>query len=137
VFHQQTISIKTAGRGSYDITDAARDVINKLTIDAGLLNIFVTHTSASLMITENADADVRRDLETVFSRLAPDGDRAYHHDAEGPDDMSAHIRSVLTQVSITIPFKNQSLQLGTWQGIYLWEHRTHPHTRELLLSVTG
>ena len=89
------------------------------------------------MITENADADVRRDLETVFSRLAPDGDRAYHHDAEGPDDMSAHIRSVLTQVSITIPFKNQSLQLGTWQGIYLWEHRTHPHTRELLLSVTG
>lgn len=137
MFHQQTISIKTAGRGSYDITDAARDVINKLTIDAGLLNIFVTHTSASLMITENADADVRRDLETVFSRLAPDGDRAYHHDAEGPDDMSAHIRSVLTQVSITIPFKNQSLQLGTWQGIYLWEHRTHSHTRELLLSVTG
>ncbi len=137
MFHQETISIKTAGRGSYDITGAARDVINKLTIDAGLLNIFVTHTSASLMITENADADVRRDLETVFSRLAPDGDRAYHHDAEGPDDMSAHIRSVLTQVSITIPFKNQSLQLGTWQGIYLWEHRTHPHTRELLLSVTG
>lgn len=137
MFYQQSISIQTSGRGSYEITAAARDAINNSDIEAGLLNVFINHTSASLMITENADADVRRDLETVFSRLAPDGDTEYRHDAEGPDDMSAHIRSVLTQVSITIPFKNRLLQLGTWQGLYLWEHRTHAHTRELLFTVTG
>lgn len=137
MFQQQIISIDTKGRGSYELTREAREFVRAAGIDSGLMNVFVSHTSASLIITENADRDVHQDLETIFSDLAPDGDPRYLHDAEGPDDMSAHIRSVLTQTSVTIPFKNKALQLGTWQGIFLWEHRTHSHSRELIFSVTG
>ena len=137
MFEQRIISVETKGRGSYEITREASEFVSASGFDAGLLNVFITHTSASLIITENLDSDVRQDLETIFSDLAPDGDPRYLHDAEGPDDMSAHTRSVLTQTSITVPFENKTLQLGTWQGIFLWEHRTYPHTRELIFSLTG
>ena len=106
-------------------------------IKEGICHVFLRHTSASLLITENADPDVRRDLETFMSRLAPDGDPAYAHSMEGPDDMPAHIRSVLTSSELTIPIRNGSLALGTWQGAYLWEHRFRPHRRRLDVTVIG
>jgi secondary thiamine-phosphate synthase enzyme len=99
--------------------------------------VFLQHTSASLILCENADADVRRDLETILGRIAPDGDPAYRHDTEGPDDMASHARSVLTSNSLTIPVANGRLMLGTWQGIYLWEHRTAPHARSIVVTVMG
>jgi secondary thiamine-phosphate synthase enzyme len=102
----------------------------------GLANVFTQHTSCSLIITENADPDVRRDLETLANRWAPDGDTAYRHDTEGEDDMAAHARSVLTCASITVPIDAGALLLGTWQGIFLWEHRTSPHTRTVTVTVT-
>jgi secondary thiamine-phosphate synthase enzyme len=99
--------------------------------------VFLRHTSASLLITENADPDVRRDLETFISRLAPDGDPAFVHKMEGPDDMPAHIRSVLTASELTIPVRERRLALGTWQGVYLWEHRYRPHNRRLDVTILG
>jgi secondary thiamine-phosphate synthase enzyme len=106
-------------------------------VQCGLAHVFVQHTSCSLTITENADPDVRRDLETVMARLAPDGDPAYRHDTEGPDDMAAHARSTLTDTGLMIPVGAGRLLLGTWQGVYLWEHRTAGHRRSVVVTVLG
>jgi secondary thiamine-phosphate synthase enzyme len=135
--HQSTLSVATRGRGTLDITAQVNEAVRQSGIDTGLCHVFVLHTSCSLTITENADPDVRRDLETVFSRLAPDGDPAYVHDLEGPDDMAAHARSVLSDTGLTVPVSAGRLLLGTWQGIFLWEHRAHGSTRHVVVTVTG
>ncbi|TVO58746.1 YjbQ family protein [Denitromonas halophila] len=135
--HQHVLSITTRGRGTREMTDAVATVVRDSGITTGLCHVFVQHTSCSLTITENADPDVRRDLETVMSRLAPDGDPAYRHDLEGPDDMAAHARAVLTDTSLTVPVGDARLRLGTWQGIYLWEHRTQGATRSVVVTVMG
>ena len=120
-----------------NITPEIEEVLEMSGINTGLCHLFIQHTSASLIITENADSDVRRDLENYISRLVRDGDPAYLHDAEGPDDMSAHIRSILTQTDICIPIRAGKLAIGIWQGIYLWEHRTSPHRRNLTITLHG
>lgn len=135
--HQSTLAFSTTGRGTVDITDAVAQLVAQSGVQCGLAHVFVQHTSCSLTITENADADVRRDLETVMKRLAPDGDPAYRHDTEGPDDMAAHVRSVLTASGVTVPVGAGRLMLGTWQGIYLWEHRTSPHRRSVVVTILG
>ena len=135
--HQLTLEFSTSGRGTRDITDAVAKAVAESGVQCGLAHIFVQHTSCSLTITENADADVRRDLETVMKRIAPDGDPAYRHDTEGPDDMAAHVRGVLTDSSLTVPVGAGRLMLGTWQGIYLWEHRTSAHRRSVVITVIG
>ena len=135
--HQKTLEYRTRGRGTTDITAEVARVVAASGIAKGLCNVFLQHTSASLLLCENADPDVRRDLETLLARLAPDGDPAFVHDTEGPDDMAAHARSVLTSNSITIPVSGGKLMLGTWQGLYLWEHRTAPHARGVVVTVTG
>jgi secondary thiamine-phosphate synthase enzyme len=137
MFEQQTITISTQGRGSIDITGKVAEVLRASGIARGLCHVFIHHTSASLMITENADSNVRRDLENYIARLVRDGDPAYLHDQEGPDDMAAHIRSVLTQSEITIPVQSGRLALGTWQGLYLWEHRLQAHRRNITVTVNG
>lgn len=137
MLHQKQISISNNGRGTYEITRQVQECVQTSTIDAGLCHIFIHHTSASLMLCENADPTVRLDLENFMQRIAPDGDPVYQHDDEGPDDMPAHIRSVITQTSLSIPVTQGRCNLGTWQGIYLWEHRSHPHTRTLTLTVQG
>ena len=134
---QHTLQIRTAGRGTIDITARVAEFVRASGIDVGLAHVFVRHTSCSLTITENADPDVRRDLETLAARWAPDGDPAYRHDTEGDDDMAAHARSVLTDTAVSVPVGCGGLLLGTWQGIYLWEHRTHGHTREVVVTVIG
>lgn len=135
--HQSILTFSTSGRGTRDITDDVAAVVAAARIDCGLAHVFVQHTSCSLLLTENADPDVRRDLETIVKRLAPDGDPAYRHDAEGPDDMSAHGRSMLTDTGLSVPVGGGRLLLGTWQGIYLWEHRTAPHRRKVVVTVVG
>lgn len=135
--HQAILQFETRGRGSRDITREVAAVVAESGIACGLVQVFVQHTSCSLTITENADPDVRRDLETVFARLAPDGDPAYRHNDEGPDDMAAHVRTVLTDTAITVPVGGGRMLLGTWQGIYLWEHRTTPHRRSVVVTVIG
>ena len=133
--NQQTFEFQTPGRGSYALTEKVQAIVSKTGISAGVCNVFVHHTSASLMLCENADPDVRHDLESFMARIAPDGDPAYLHSSEGPDDMPAHIRSVLTQPAISIPFRGGRLLLGTWQGLYLWEHRTAGHNRRITVTV--
>jgi len=133
--HQAILQFETKGRGSRDITREVAQVVAASGIDCGLVQVFVQHTSCSLTITENADPDVRRDLETILSRLAPDGDPTYRHDDEGPDDMAAHARSVLTGSGLTVPVGGGRMLLGTWQGIYLLEHRTSPHRRTIVVTV--
>ncbi len=135
--HHASESVSTRGRGTYEITDTVQRAIAESGVASGLCTVFVHHTSASLIICENADSDVRVDLETLFSRLAPDGDPEYVHTLEGPDDMAAHARSILTQASITIPVRGGRADLGMWQGIYLWEHRTSPHRRRVTVSIVG
>jgi secondary thiamine-phosphate synthase enzyme len=137
MMEQQTISIQTQGRATLDITAEVERVLQAANIEQGLCHVFVHHTSASLIITENADSDVRRDLENYIAKLVVDGDPAYLHDQEGPDDMAAHIRSVLTQSEITIPVRAGRLALGTWQGLYLWEHRYRAHRRNITVTLTG
>jgi secondary thiamine-phosphate synthase enzyme len=134
---QAEIDVATRGRGTYELTSRVADAVRSSSVTTGLCHVFTTHTSASLMICENADPDVRRDLETFMSDLAPDGDRRFVHTAEGADDMPAHVRSVLTQSDLTIPIKNGELALGTWQGVYLWEHRVAGHRRRVLVTVQG
>jgi len=134
---QTEIELDTRGRGSYEITGRVADAVKAAGVATGLCNVFIAHTSASLIICENADPDVRRDLETFMADLAPDGDPRFVHTAEGPDDMSAHVRSVLTQSALTIPITRSRLALGTWQGVYLWEHRLHAQRRRVLLTVQG
>jgi secondary thiamine-phosphate synthase enzyme len=133
--HRRELTIRTAGRGFIELTKDLTAAVRDSGVTDGVCNVFVPHTSASLLAGENWDSSVRRDLEAFMSRLAPDGDPRYEHDAEGPDDMPAHIRTMLTQSSIVIPVAGGDLQLGRWQGIYLWEHRTSPHERRVLLTV--
>ena len=135
--HQTHLTLTTRPRATLDITADVAAAVRASGIRAGLVNVFVQHTSCSLLITENADPDVRRDLETVFARLAPDGDPAYRHDLEGDDDMAAHARSVLSGASLTIPVGDGRLLLGTWQGVFLWEHRTASHARRVVVTVLG
>jgi secondary thiamine-phosphate synthase enzyme len=135
--HQSILAFRTSGRGTQDITDAVAKAVRDSGIACGLAHVFVQHTSCSLTITENADPDVRRDLETIAARLAPDGDPAYRHDTEGPDDMAAHARTMLTDTALAVPVGGGRLLLGTWQGIYLWEHRTSPHRRTVVVTVLG
>jgi secondary thiamine-phosphate synthase enzyme len=135
--HQQIIDIHTEGRALIDITSRIRDEVRISGVKTGVVNIFIQHTSASLTIQENADPDVRRDLNAFFSRLVPDGDPLYRHVDEGPDDMSAHVRTVLTSTSLTVPVTDMNLSLGTWQAIYVWEHRQAPHRRRLVVTVQG
>lgn len=132
---QQMLNIETNGRGTYDVSHEIQSVIQQSAIDSGLCHLFLQHTSASLILCENADATVRTDLENFMARIAPDGDPNYQHDMEGPDDMPAHIRTILTQNSLTIPIVNGKAALGTWQGVYLWEHRTMGHTRKLMITL--
>ena len=135
MIHQDILSVNTRGRGTYEISRQVRDVVEASAIEVGLCHIFVQHTSASLILCENADPSVRSDLEGFLARLVKDGDPAFRHDAEGPDDMPAHIRSILTNMDLTIPITNGKCALGTWQGIYLYEHRTHPHQRRVTVTV--
>jgi secondary thiamine-phosphate synthase enzyme len=134
---QQEITIATRGRGFYEFTDEIAALLRKTSIQVGQVTLHLQHTSASLLIQENADPEVRRDFERFFARLVPDGDRLFEHTAEGEDDMSAHIRTALTAVNITVPIARGELALGTWQGIYLWEHRTHPHRRQITAHFIG
>jgi len=133
--HQTELIIETRGRGSYEISARVAEVVAASRVDTGLCHVFITHTSASLMLCENADPDVRRDLETFMGELVPDGDPRFVHTAEGPDDMPAHVRSVLTQSSLSLPVSRGRLALGTWQGVYVWEHRTSPHRRRVVVTV--
>ncbi len=134
---REVLRIPTRGRGSIEVTARLQDIVAQSSIRAGLCHVFVHHTSASLILCENADPDVRRDLERFFADLVPDGDQRFAHDAEGPDDMPAHVRSVLTHTSLTLPVENGRCDLGTWQGLYLWEHRTDPHQRRVTVTVVG
>ena len=136
VHYQQVLQLRTQGKSLGRFTHKVQDVVEASGIQTGLCSIFLRHTSASLVIQENADPDVLLDMETFLAKLVPEGHH-YIHIAEGPDDMPAHIRSVLTSTSETIPIVKGRLALGTWQGIYLWEHRTRNHTREVVVHVVG
>jgi secondary thiamine-phosphate synthase enzyme len=137
MFFAQSFTIGTKGRGTYEVTDRIERIVGESGIVRGLCTVFVHHTSASLILCENADPSVRRDLEQYFARLVPDGDPVFQHTAEGPDDMPAHLRTILTQSSQTFPVADGRCDLGTWQGLYLWEHRSHPHHRRLTVSLVG
>ena len=135
--HQKSIRIATKGRGFTDITSRVAEVVAASGIRTGLCTVFIHHTSASLVVNENADPDVRGDLERYMSRLVSDGDPIFRHIEEGPDDMSAHVRSVLTATSLNLPVAGGRCDLGTWQGIYLWEHRKSKHSRRVSITVVG
>jgi secondary thiamine-phosphate synthase enzyme len=137
VVAQQQLEVNTRGRGTTDLTADVQAIVRDSGVKTGLCNVFIRHTSASLMICENADPAVLRDLETIMSRLVPDGDPMFTHTAEGPDDMPAHVRSILTQSDLTIPVAAGRCALGTWQGVYLWEHRHRGHRRTVVVTVTG
>ena len=134
---QFKFSVSTQGRGIYCVSREVCSWVRRQDIQSGLLTLFIPHTSASLLIQENADPDVLEDLNQFFNRLVPDGDSLFQHQAEGPDDMPAHVRSALTQTQLSIPVQENKPDLGIWQGIYLFEHRTHPHKREILLHLIG
>jgi secondary thiamine-phosphate synthase enzyme len=131
------LRVATRGRGLYEFTDQVEDWISQLGFQKGLLTLYLQHTSASLLIQENADPDVQRDLEAFFERLVPDGDPLFIHTAEGDDDMPAHIRTALTAVNLSIPVDGGRMTLGTWQGIYVWEHRRSSHSRRVMLHFVG
>jgi secondary thiamine-phosphate synthase enzyme len=137
MIHQATLQFRTRGRGTTDITAEVQKVVAASGIQAGLCNVFLQHTSASLILCENADADVHKDLEMLLQRAAPDGDPEYVHDTEGPDDMAAHARSILTSNSVSIPVMGNRLQFGTWQGLFLYEHRSAPHSRNAIVTILG
>jgi len=134
---QHELRIPTRGRGFYELTRQVTDWVSARKFQTGLLTVHLLHTSASLLIQENADPDVRRDLDAFFERLVPDGDSIFVHTAEGDDDMPAHVRAALTAVNLSIPVTHGRLALGTWQGIYLWEHRLAPHSRSIILHLVG
>jgi secondary thiamine-phosphate synthase enzyme len=134
---QTTLAFETPGRGLVEITRPVVDWTAGSGMESGLLTLFVRHTSASLVVQENADPDVRGDLERFFARLVPDGDKLFRHRDEGPDDMPAHVRAALSAVQLSIPVSDGCLALGTWQGIYLFEHRLRPHRREVALHLVG
>jgi secondary thiamine-phosphate synthase enzyme len=129
--------VETRGRGTQEITDKVQAIVARSGVQTGLAHVFLHHTSASLILCENADPSVRRDLEAFFARLAPDGDPRFEHSAEGPDDMPAHLRTILTQNALTVPVASGRCDLGTWQGLFLWEHRTHRHRRRITVTVVG
>jgi secondary thiamine-phosphate synthase enzyme len=133
---QKTLEVATAGRGFTDVTDSVAAVVQASMVETGLCTVFIRHTSASLVIQENADPSVRRDMARWIEKMAPEG-ASYEHDDEGPDDMPSHLRAVLTRTSESIPVTGGRLCLGTWQAIYLWEHRRAPHTRKLVVHVFG
>lgn len=135
--YQQQLRFQTRGRGTINITSEIAVVTAESGIDCGLCHLFIHHTSASLILCENADPDVRTDLETFMLRLAPDGDPMFVHVDEGSDDMPAHVRSILTGMDLTVPVTRGRVALGTWQGVYLWEHRHHPHQRRVTVTVQG
>ena len=135
--YQQELKFATRGRGTYDITQQIEQAIAKSGVRTGICQLFLQHTSASLILCENADPTVRNDLETFMQKLVPDGDRMFKHQDEGPDDMPAHVRSILTQSSLSLPVSKGRARLGTWQGIYLWEHRTHAHKRKVIITLIG
>ena len=134
---QQSLSVNTSPRKTHDITSEVQNLVIESGIETGLCHLFIKHTSASLILCENADPDVKIDLETFMQSIAPDGDPMFIHDMEGPDDMPAHIRTMITNVSLTIPVTNGRCNLGTWQGIYLWEHRTSSHGRKVIVTING
>lgn len=136
-FYQRAIVVETTGRGLYDATGRVADIVSDSMVSTGLCHVFLQHTSASLVIQENADGNVILDLLDWFERQVPDGDPRYRHVDEGPDDMSGHIRSALTATSLTIPVEDHRLALGTWQAIYLFEHRTAPHARRMVVTIQG
>jgi secondary thiamine-phosphate synthase enzyme len=135
--HQEKLVVRTRGRGMTDVTGEVGEVVARARVHVGLCTVFIRHTSASLIIQENADPDVQHDLESFLSRLVKDGDPIFRHTAEGPDDMSAHVRSTLTATTLPVPITDGRLALGTWQAIYLWEHREAPHRREIVVHVSG
>jgi secondary thiamine-phosphate synthase enzyme len=137
MIHRRELAVATKGRGTYDITREVEEAVNASSAREGLATVFVHHTSASLIVCENADPSVRRDLEAFVARLVPDGDRLFTHDAEGDDDMPAHVRTILTQTSLSVPISSGRLALGTWQGLYLWEHRKAPHRRTITVTIIG
>ena len=137
MIHQEETTLDTRGRGTYELTSVIQRIVAGSGVRTGLCHVFLRHTSASLMLCENADPAVQTDLETFMARTAPDGDPAFTHTAEGPDDMPAHIRSVLTQNDLNLPVRDGGCALGTWQGVFLWEHRTSPHRRSVVVTVTG
>ncbi len=137
MIRQEELSISTGGRGTYDLSNDIQQVVASSGIRTGICHVFVRHTSASLMLCENADPAVRHDLETFMQRCAPDGDPMFTHTDEGPDDMPAHVRSVLTQSDLNLPISEGRCALGTWQGVYLWEHRLAPHRRKVMLTISG
>ncbi len=137
MFHRDQLTISTRGRGTIEITDQVERVVGLSGIEDGVASVFLHHTSASLILCENADPSVRCDLDRYFERLVPDGDPLFVHTLEGEDDMPAHLRSILTSNSITIPIASGRLDLGTWQGVFLYEHRTSGHRRRLTVSVVG
>jgi secondary thiamine-phosphate synthase enzyme len=135
--HQQQLRFSTRGRGTYNISRQVDEVINNAGIKTGICQIFIHHTSASLILCENADPTVRTDLEAFMKRLVPDGDSMFKHKDEGDDDMPAHVRTVLTESSLSIPINDGKECLGTWQGIYLWEHRTGSFKRNITVTIIG
>jgi secondary thiamine-phosphate synthase enzyme len=131
------LTVPTRARGFYEITDDVQSCVARASVETGLCTLHLQHTSASLLIQENADPDVQRDFERFFARLIPDGDPLFIHTVEGKDDMPAHVRTALTTVNLSIPIVRGRLALGTWQGIYVWEHRTTPHTRTVVVHILG
>lgn len=137
MIRQEELSVSTSGRGTYDLSGQIQRFVSSSGVVTGLCHIFIRHTSASLMLCENADPSVMVDLEAFMQRHVPDGDPMFTHTAEGPDDMPAHVRSILTQSDLNVPVSNGRCALGTWQGVYLWEHRFAPHERKITLTITG
>jgi len=135
--HSQALEVRTGGKGTYEITDEVASVVAKSEVKSGTATVFVQHTSASLVIFENADRSARVDLEAYFERLVPEGADYFTHTAEGPDDSTSHIRMVLTRSSEVIPIAEGKLQLGTWQGIFVFEHRRSPHVRRVFVTIVG
>ena len=134
---QSEVRVSTRGRGTYDLSRDVQNAVAASDVRTGLCHVFICHTSASLMLCENADPSVMRDMESFMSARVPDGDPMFTHTAEGPDDMAAHVRSVLTGSDLNLPVRNGRCALGTWQGVYLWEHRHAPHERRVIVTVQG
>ncbi len=135
--YQEILEIETRGTGLRELTDDVARIVRTAGIETGIVHVFCRHTSASLLIQENADPDVQRDLVAFFKRLVPDGDPLFVHQSEGPDDMPAHVKSALTQTTLSVPIAGFQMMLGTWQGIYLFEHRRRPHARQVVVHVLG
>jgi len=134
---QHQLQVETLGRGTYDLSADVQSAVQESGVSHGMCHVFIQHTSASLLISENADPAVMKDLEAFMSRQVPDGDPLFTHTDEGPDDMPSHVRSILTQTDLNVPIRDGRCALGTWQGIYLWEHRLAPHQRKVLVTIQG